>query len=133
MKERIKYLRKNKLNLSQEDFGIKLGLSKSNISNIEIGRVNVTDRVISDICNTFQVNEHWIRNGGSDDEIFIDLTEDEEIAMYVQDLLDDEEDVIANSIKDFIKLYYGKMDETSKQVLRNVHNELFSKINKREE
>lgn len=133
MYERIKYLRKNFLQLSQEEFALKLKISRGNLSNIEINRVNITDRVISDICREFNVNEDWLRNGGPDTEILIELTEDDEVAMYVQDLLDDEEDVIANDIKNFIKLYYGKMDENSKQVLRNIHKELFSMRNNNEE
>lgn len=133
MYERIKYLRKNFLQLSQEEFALKLKISRGNLSNIEINRVNITDRVISDICREFNVNEDWLRNGGPDSKILIEFTEDDEVAMYVQDLLDDEDDVIANDIKNFIKLYYGKMDENSKQVLRNIHYDLFSMINKNEE
>lgn len=63
MRTRIKELRKNILHLSQEEFGSKIGLSKSNISNIEIGRIKLTDRVISDICNSFSVNDKWLRTG----------------------------------------------------------------------
>lgn len=62
MKDRIKELRKF-LDLSQELFGEKIGLSKSAISNIESGRYNVTDTIIITICNIFIINEHWLRTG----------------------------------------------------------------------
>ncbi|HBJ1646482.1 TPA: helix-turn-helix transcriptional regulator [Clostridium botulinum] len=61
--ERIKHLRKTVLNLNQEDFAKSIGLSRSNVGNIEVGRINVTDRVIGDICNKFNINEDWLRNG----------------------------------------------------------------------
>lgn len=68
--ERIKYLRKSILKLSQEDFAKKIGLSRSNIGNIEVGRINVTDRVIGDIIYQYNVNEEWLRNGTG--EMFIE-------------------------------------------------------------
>ena len=72
---RLKRLRKNILGMSQEEFGNKIGLSKSNISNIEIGRVDFTDRNINSVCDTFNVNKEWLRSGiGGDDNIFIKAT-----------------------------------------------------------
>lgn len=73
--ERIKYLRKNILHLTQEEFAPKLRVSRSNLGSIEIGRTNATDRVIQDICSEFNVNEEWLRTGaGGDDNIFIKTT-----------------------------------------------------------
>lgn len=72
---RLKRLRKNFLRMSQEEFGSKLNLSKSNISNIEVGRVELTDRNINSICEVFNVNEVWLRTGeGGDDNMFIKPT-----------------------------------------------------------
>jgi len=68
--ERIKDLRKNILKLNQEDFSKSIGLSRSNIANIEVGRINLTDRVVSDICKEFNVNEEWLRNGNG--EMFLE-------------------------------------------------------------
>lgn len=64
--ERIKYLRKTVLNITQEEFASTLGISRSNVGNIEIGRINITDRVIQDICSKYDVNEHWLRTGEGD-------------------------------------------------------------------
>ena len=61
--ERIKYLRKNILRLSQEEFAKKLNVSRSNIGNIEIGNISLTERNIITICNEFNVNEKWLKNG----------------------------------------------------------------------
>lgn len=61
--ERIKFLRKNILNMSQEDFSKKISLSRSNYGNIETGKINLTLRVLNDICRAFQVNSEWILHG----------------------------------------------------------------------
>ena len=62
MNERIKQLRKV-LNLSQESFSSKLNISRSHFAMIENGSKNITDRVFSDICRVFNVNEEWLING----------------------------------------------------------------------
>ena len=127
--ERVKYLRKNILNITQDDFSKKIKISRSNLGSIETGRVNITDRVISDICNEFSVNESWLRNGGSDDEIFINLSEDEEVENYVQMLLNSTDDIITETIKKFV-IIYQKLDDNSKQILRNLANDLLGKTKK---
>ena len=73
--ERIKYLRKNILHLTQEEFAPGARISRSNLGAIEIGRIGATDRVIQDICSEFNVNEEWLRTGaGGDANIFINTT-----------------------------------------------------------
>lgn len=61
--QRIKHLRKNILNLTQEEFSKKINVTRSNLGNIETNRINVTSRVITDICNVFKINEQWLRTG----------------------------------------------------------------------
>lgn len=127
IRERIRHLRKDCLKIkSADDFGSRIGISGSNVRNIETGRVNATDRVISDICTVFDVNEDWLRYGGSDDEIFKELSESEEVAKYVQSLLDSTDDVVADMIKNFIVIY-EKLDDDSKDVLKNVAKDLLNK------
>lgn len=62
MNERFKELR-SFLNLSQEQMGEAIGLSKSGISNIESGARNVTEKHIKLLSITFNVNEDWLRLG----------------------------------------------------------------------
>lgn len=52
--------------MSQDDFASKIDISRSNLGNIEIGRIAVTDRVISSICREYNINEEWLRNGTGD-------------------------------------------------------------------
>jgi transcriptional regulator with XRE-family HTH domain len=65
MNERIKELRKY-LHLTQDEFGQKLGIAKSTISNIEKERYSVTNQTIKLIVKEFGVNEHWLRTGESE-------------------------------------------------------------------
>ncbi len=64
--ERIRYLRKNHLHLSQTAFGEKLGVSRSVINNIEsnvLARPEQKLSLIKLICKEFSVSEDWILNG----------------------------------------------------------------------
>lgn len=66
MYERIKDLRKNHLNLSQEAFGGRLGVSRSVINNIERNALARPDQklsLIKLICKEFSINEDWLLNG----------------------------------------------------------------------
>lgn len=52
--DRVKYLRKDFLHLTQDEFSKKLNISRANVANIESGRVSITERTIQDICRIFQ-------------------------------------------------------------------------------
>ena len=61
--ERIRYFRKDVLNMTQADFANKVKISRSNLGNVETGRISVTDRLLIDICNAFSLSENWLRTG----------------------------------------------------------------------
>lgn len=62
MNERIKKLRKY-LDLTQKEFGERIGIKGNTIANYELGRNEPIDAVISLICREFNVSEEWLRNG----------------------------------------------------------------------
>ncbi len=62
MNERLKDLRKE-LNLNQNEFGKRINLKQSAIGMYENGSRKLTERVISDICREFNVNEQWLHEG----------------------------------------------------------------------
>lgn len=62
MNTRIKQLRLT-LKLTLKDFGERIGLKPSTISDIEHFRANVTDRLVISICSRYNVNEEWLRYG----------------------------------------------------------------------
>lgn len=65
MNDRIKQVRKE-LNLTLEEFGGRIGFTRSSMSNIETGYRNVTERLILAICREFGVSEDWLRSGVGD-------------------------------------------------------------------
>lgn len=60
--ERFKKIRILK-NMSQEQLGATIGLSKSGISNIENGTKNVTEKHIKLMCSELNVCEEYLRSG----------------------------------------------------------------------
>ena len=88
--ERLKFLRKEELNKTQQEFADRLNLSRSNLGNIETGRVEITERTIADICREFDVNEPWLRTG--EGEIFKKRTRDQEISDFIGNVLSKEND-----------------------------------------
>ncbi len=79
--ERIREIRK-KNKLSQTEFGKKIGVSRSVISNIEYNSVEPSDLIIKAICAEYGINEEWIRTGKGD------INSGEEIKKIVQALAD---------------------------------------------
>ena len=57
--ERIKQVRKS-LNMTMDQFGGKIGVTKSTISNIENGNRNATEHMLKSICREFRVNYFWL-------------------------------------------------------------------------
>ncbi len=61
MNERIKKVRKA-LDLTQQEFGERIGMKRNSIALIENGR-NTSDQTVFAICREFNVNEEWLRTG----------------------------------------------------------------------
>lgn len=80
MNTRIKQLRLL-LNLTQEEFGKKIGVTRSAISYLESGRSSLTEHMLFMICLIFNVNKNWLRDGTG--EMFITYTLSEELAAYM--------------------------------------------------
>lgn len=112
MNNRLKELRKA-LNMNQEEFGKLLGITKSGVSDLESGRRKVTEQHII-MLKMHNVNEDWIRNGTG--KMFIDLSRDEEISMFIGKLLENEEDSFQ---KRFITML-AKLDVTDWEVLEKM-------------
>ena len=49
--------------MTQQDFAASIMISRSNLGNIETGAVGITERVITSICEKYNLNENWLRNG----------------------------------------------------------------------
>lgn len=66
--ERLLKLRKS-LNLSQKEFGDKLGISQNHVSQIEKGTREPSEQLIKCLCYCFNLSEIWIKN--EEGEMFI--------------------------------------------------------------
>lgn len=122
MKNRIKQIRKEK-NLTQVEFGERIGVKGNTVTNYETGLRNPTDAVILSICREFNVNEDWLRNGTGD----IYKEKDGSFSELLVELEDSDDDFI----KSLITVYMG-LDEDSKSALRKIAKEMAEKYKSRE-
>ena len=102
MKNRIKLLRKD-LKLTQKEFGDAIKVSNSNISNIENGSVNLTDRNIYEICSKFNVNKDWLKHGIGD--VYIDLNKEDEIKNIINEFIDDNNAVKKDILNSLLQVH----------------------------
>ena len=128
--ERIKYLRKEGLHLTQQEFSEALNISRSNMGNIETGQISLTERVISDICEKYNVNEEWLRTG--EGEMFKPKPPEDEVGYYVEELLENEENPLYRIIIEMMKTYHG-LDDKSKEVIRNYFAKIENAIKEKKE
>jgi len=87
VKERIRQLRK-KLGLTQEEFGSRLGITKSSISTMENGKSKPSDQTICFMCREFGVNETWLRTGKGD--MLQSTSRQKELSAILADIAKDE-------------------------------------------
>ena len=90
-----------------------LKIDQSYVTQLTNGRRNPSDRLVSDICEKFNISEKWLRTG--EGEMFVPIDSDKEfdrICMEIQ-LSDDE------FIKDIMRKYWG-LDENGKAIIRQM-------------
>lgn len=98
MNERIKELRK-KLNLSQDEFGKRIRITKSSVSKLEKGENKPSEQTISLICKEFKVNEVWLRTGeGGEKNMFSKISEDDRYSLNLGKLGITENEFVKNGI-----------------------------------
>lgn len=95
--ERIIDLRKNKIKATQEEFARAIFISRSNLANIESGRIGTTERNIKNICKVYGINELWLTTG--EGEVF--CTKDDELDEFVGKILKDEDPTF---VKRFVRM-----------------------------
>lgn len=90
MNERIKYLRKEILHLSMEEFGDRIHISKAAISRAEAGLNGISNQTIDLICREYGVREEWLRTGSGD--IFVKKTIEDELTDLAEKVMADTPD-----------------------------------------
>ena len=129
--ERVKMVR-DKAQLTMEQFGNRIGgVSKSTISNIENDNRNLTEHMLKSICREFDVNEKWLKSGEGD--IPRKLSEEEEVAALVSDLLEDGRDNPFFGIILEIVQTYNELSPASQKVLQEASKKLVENLSKKKE
>ena len=121
MNERLIELRKTLGFKTQQAWADDLNLKRGTIANYEIGRNEPIDAVITLICNKYNVNEPWLRNG--EGEMFKPVTMEEELIEFTRDLLVDEKD----SFKKRLVSALARLSEEQWDLLEDIIDEISQK------
>lgn len=120
-------------NKNQEEWGSILGITRPGVSDIESGRRNVTDKHVKLLCVEMiqgkYLNEDWLRTGRG--EMFIQPPEEDEVAAYVSDLLEDDGNNPLFTIIKEIMHTYNELSPKSQEVLRNASTKLLENLNEK--
>ena len=125
MKDRLFWLRKSELKLSREKFGERVGMSGSEIRNIEDGVTRLKENKIPLICREFNVNEVWLRTG--EGEPFKEESREEQIMRFATQTVKGSEAFR----KAFVSML-AKMDAEDWKALANIFDSLADEIKKSE-
>lgn len=72
MKDRIKKVRKSNY-LTMEQFGNRIGITKSSVSLLESGKNSPSEQTIKLICKEFNIDIEWLRTGKGEMNKDIDI------------------------------------------------------------
>lgn len=133
---RIRELRKA-VQMNQTDFGAKIDVAQSYLTNIETAKRPVTDKIFKLVClqpwNGKFVNETWLRTG--EGNMFQELPPEDETAAAISNVLEDLG--CKNSIYTLVKellLKYERLDPRSQKVIEAYADDVINGyIAKREE
>ena len=128
--ERVKTVRKSK-EMTMEEFGKRLGVTRTAISNIEKGYRGLTEQMLKSICREFSVDEEWLRTG--DGDMPQKLSEEEEVAALVSDLLEDgRENPFFGIILEIVQTY-NELSPASQKVLQEASKKVVENLSKKKE
>ena len=123
MKDRIKQIRKH-FNMSQAEFGQRVGVKGNTIGNYEIGLRAPSDAVIFSICREFNISESWLRTG--EGEMVEHTDEDTELAKILGQIAGSNDELIKAIIKS-----YWLLDEKDKAAVRKMVDRLVDEMGKK--
>lgn len=128
--ERVNEVRK-RAQLTMDQFGERLGVTKTAISYVVNGKRSLTEQMLKSICREFDVNENWLRTGEGD--MPRKLSEEEEIATLVSDVLEEgKESPFYGIILEIIRTY-NELSPASQAVLREASQKLVENLSKKKE
>ncbi len=101
MKNRIKKIRKDS-KLTMEQFGSKIGITKSSVSLLESGKNSPSAQTIRLICQEFDINEEWLRTGQG--EMTYPKGRNQIVSEFAADLIKEPESFKTRLIESLAKL-----------------------------
>ncbi len=113
--ERIRFLRKETLNLTLKEMSDRLHVSLSNLGNVETGKINATTRLISDISREFGVDPIWLETG--EGEMFRKPSIDEELAAFAGSIISGD-----NPFKKRVFYAMSRMDDAAWDAFQRFYN-----------
>lgn len=120
--ERVKEVRKEN-KLSQEEFAHKLGFdTRGAIANLELGRTETPDKLLSLISNIFGIREEWLRTGEGEMHLGEDARS-EKIEDFINGVVRDDDDTFK---KRFLELLAG-LDPADWELLERMAEKLTQK------
>lgn len=132
---RVRELRKS-ICMNQTEFGNKIDVAQSYLTNIETAKRPVTDKIFKLIClqpwNGKFVNENWLRTG--EGEMFLELPPEDEVAAAVSEVLEDIhcENSFYTLIKEIL-VQHERLDEESQKQIDLFFDNVLKGIAEREE
>lgn len=129
MNERIKELRKA-LGLTLEKFGARLGVGKTAINKLESGQNNVTEQMIKSICREFNVDYIWLTTGKG--EMFRQTTPEDEMLVYVSQLIDEKDNPFFNIILETMHTY-NQLNPENRKIISSYCKELLQNLQSKKE
>ena len=120
--ERVKEVRKEN-KLSQEEFAHKLGFdTRGAIANLELGRTEAPDKLLSLISNIFGIREEWLRTGEGEMHLGEDARS-EKIEDFINGVVRDDDDTFK---KRFLEMLAG-LDPADWELLERMAEKLTQK------
>jgi transcriptional regulator with XRE-family HTH domain len=107
IEQRVAFLRKKVLKLTQTEFAKKIGLKQGVISQWEVGVTPLNEKNVKLICYIFEVSEDWLRLGKG--EVFTrkDNQTVQEIMELLEKMDESELDVVLNYVR-----WYASQQQT---------------------
>ena len=117
MKTRIKQLRQS-LEMTQEDFGARIGIGKSGVSRIESGVNGTTEQTLRSICREFGASYVWLTTGAG--SMFENGGDDAALHLMIDRVMASENDRVKSIFKglgDFTEEDWRQVDRLLDKLL----------------
>lgn len=132
---RIKEVRKY-LDLTQDEFGERIGVSRNVIVNIELNRVEAKPLLINQICSEYGINKQWLCDGeGEMLDQSLTSSEDKLISLFTM-LIKNNERSFKREFIIAVTTALGKLDANAWNVIQEMVddlNEINERINRKDD